>query len=644
MNHSSGIGAKSGSTAGIHLTSPQVQTMFQEGLALQHRGQLEQARNTYRQVLKLQPNHFEALHLLGVIAAQSKDYAQAVDFISKSIAINPNNATAHANLGNVCKDLAQYQAAIESYDRAITIKPDYANAYFNRGLAYYFLKQYQAAIMSYSKVTALKPDHVDAYSSCGLALHFLQHYHAAIASYDKAILLKPDHAEVHFNRGAALYALRQHQASIASYDKAIALNPEHATAYCNRGNAFKELKQHQAAIDCYDRAITIKPDYAEAYCNRGVASHGLKQYQAAIDYYDKAITINPNYADAYSNRGIALAELRQYQAAIDSYDRAIAIKPDYAEAHLNQSLCLLQKGDFEQGWAKFEWRWQTTSIDSFRNKRHYAQPLWLGAEPLQGKTILLYSEQGLGDTIQFCRYATLVSQLGARVILEVQCPLRDLLTKLEGVAEVFITGDRLPTFDYHCPLLSLPLAFNTAFETIPASASYLASDPGKVEHWKARLGNKTRPRVGLVWSGNAEQKNDVNRSISLAELASKLPHGFEYVSLQKELRDADSPTLKEFPEILHFGEELQDFTDTAALCELVDIVFSVCTSVAHLAGALGKPVWIALTFNADWRWLLDRSDTPWYPSARLYRQEAAGDWDAVFQRISHDLKVSLLDS
>jgi hypothetical protein len=296
-------------------------------------------------------------------------------------------------------------------------------------------------------------------------------------------------------------------------------------------------------------------------------------------------------------------------------------------------------GDFDRGWKEYEWRWK--SVQLANSQRNFAQPLWLGKESLTGKTILLHSEQGLGDTLQFCRYIKLVSELGARVILEVYKPLSALLTRLDGVAQLVETGGPLPAVEFHCPLLSLPLAFKTGLNTIPARVSYIASNPGKVTEWRARLGKRTKPRIGLVWSGRTEHINDRNRSIPLSDLLKSLPNAYQYISLQKEIGQKDKETLGSRADILHFGEQLADFTDTAALCELMDVVISVDTSVAHLAGAMGKAVWILLPFCPDWRWLLDRADSPWYPTATLFRQDVMGDWGGVLRKVQAELLQSL---
>ena len=644
-----------------------VQANFDDALALQQRGQLAQAQELYTEILRNQPKHADALHFLGVLAMQTKDFPRAVELIDKAIAIAPDYAAAYANRGLALQSLKHLDDAVASYDKAIAFKPDYAEAYCNRGNALKELKQLDAAVASYDKAIAVVPDLAVAHANRGMALKELKQFDAAVESYDKAIAIVPDFVDAYYNRGNALRELKQLEAAVASYDTAVAIKLDHAAAYYNRGLTLEDLKRTDAAVASYDKAIATRPDFAEAYCNRGNALTDLKQLDAAVASYDKAIAIKPDFVDAYYNRGMALKELRQLDAAVASYDRAVAIKPDFAEAYCdrgnvlrdlkqldaavasydkaiaqefaeanwNKSLTLLLAGDFKNGWVSHEWRWKCASFTTPR--RNFRQPLWLGKESIAGKTILLHSEQGLGDTIQFCRYVKLVSDLGARVVLEVDKSLASLLEELAGVSELIVRGDALPFFDYHCPLLSLPLAFKTELSTIPCSAKYISTDALKMTHWKNKLDVKTKPRVGLAWSGSTWHKNDHNRSIFLSELMHRLPSGFQYVSLQKETRQIDKLTLESNPHIIRFGGELNDFTDTAALCELMDVVISVDTSVAHLAGALGTPTWILLPFIPDWRWLLDRDDSPWYTSVKLYRQPTIGDWNSVFAKVGSDL-------
>jgi tetratricopeptide (TPR) repeat protein len=580
------------------------QAEFRQGLALHQEGRLAQAQESCRQVLRIQPEHYDALHLLGVIAYQTGNPLQAVELIGRAIELNPNNATAYSNRGLALQGLKRPDEALDSYDRALELKPDFAEASSNRG-------------------NALKD---------------LKRLDEALDSYDRALELKPDFAEACNNRGFALQELKRLDEALESYDRALMLKPDYAEAYTNRANALQELKRSDEALDSYDRAIKLNPDDAVAFYNRGLALQELKRLDEALDSYDRALKLKPDYAEAYSNRGLALKELKRLDEALDSYDRALKLKPDFADGHLNLALCRLLMGDFARGWEGYEWRWHSEQIEKqLGKKRNFTQPLWLGAESLQGKTILLHSDQGLGDALQFCRYAKLAGELGARVILEVPKPLMELLSNLEGVAQLVEKGGALPAFDYHCPLLSLPLAFGTDLNTIPSYNGYIASNPGKVADWRAKLGERTKPRIGLVWSGSTAHANDQNRSIALGDLVEHLPRQFQYVSLQKEVRDADYETLVSHPDILHFGERLNDFADTAALCELMDVVVSVDTSVAHLAGAMDKPVWILLPFIPDWHWLLDREESVWYSSARLFRQDRNGGWAGVLDKVRTEL-------
>ena len=579
---------------------PQISTQIQQGLALHLQGNLKEAQTIYEQVIRISPNNFDALRLLGVIFLQTKQYPQTVEFLSKALQIKPDDADANSNLGLALKVLGRLDEALASYDKAIAIKPDHADAYYNRGIALRELKLLDEAIASYDKAISIKPDYADAYSNRGVALQELKHFEEAIASYDKAISIKPDYAD----------------------------------AYSNRGNALKELKRLDEALTSYDKAIAIKPDHADAYNNRGLALRELKYFEEAIASYDKAISIKPDYVEAYTSRGVALQELGRLDEALTSYDKAIAIKPDYTDAHWNLSLCNLLGGNFKDGWQGYEWGWKANPRGT---KRHFTEPVWLGAESLKDKAILLRAEQGFGDTIQFCRYVSLVAKLGAKVILEVQRPLLKLLSNLEGVSKIVANGDELSEFDYQCPLMSLPLAFKTELHTIPSVSQHIFSDIEKIAKWQAILGNKTKPRVGIVWSGSSIHKNDHNRSLTLSQLISHFPSHCQYISLQKEVSEIDKDFLAKHPEINHFGDTLHDFSETAALCELMDVVISVDTSVAHLAGTLRKTTWILLPYSPDWRWLLDRSDSPWYLSVTLYRQEKINDWDDVLERVKADL-------
>jgi hypothetical protein len=358
----------------------------------------------------------------------------------------------------------------------------------------------------------------------------------------------------------------------------------------------------------------------------------------AVSSLERAIDLQPADAFAHYNRALVMQDLSRWDEAMASYDRAIASNPEFPDAQFNRALALLFHGDFARGWPGFESRWDSAERLSIGKPRNFQQPLWLGEQSIAGRRLLIYSEQGLGDTLQFCRYAALAAARGASVFLEVQPPLLELLASLEGVSQLIARGSALPPFDYQCPLMSLPLAFNTTLDTIPAPRQYLRSDAAKVAQWRTRLGERSRPRIGLVWSGNAQNAIDPRRSIRLADWVAHLPPAFHYFCLQKDVRDSDQSVLDSSQVIVSYDDDLLDFANTAALCECMDVVISVDTSLAHLSGALGRRTWLLLPRTPDWRWMRDREDSPWYPSMKLYRQKTAGDWDEVFARIATDLQ------
>lgn len=410
-----------------------------------------------------------------------------------------------------------------------------------------------------------------------------------------------------------------------------------AAAHFSRGEQFRTAGRWEEAIECYGRAAAAAPDFVEAHCNRGNALLQLQRWEAALACFDAALRIDPELAMLHANRAVVLKELGRFEESLESFDRAIARRPGYATAIFNRATLLLSMGDYVRGFADYEWRWEDTLGSVYKEKRAFSQPRWQGVEPIDGRTILLYGEQGLGDALQFCRYVPLVAQLGARVILEVHAPLLTLLADLPGVSQVLSRGSPLPGFDFQAPLMSMAHAFKSTPDSIPQAHRYLTSDPGKQAEWERKLG-PARPRIGLAWSGNPAHAGDARRSIALERLLEALPVGFRYVSLQKVVRDPDLAALRSRPDLAHFGDELHDFSDTAALCECMDVVVSVDTSVAHLAAALGKPTWILLSSVPDWRWLLGRDDSPWYRSVTLQRRRPGQSWDPVLQRLAGDLR------
>jgi tetratricopeptide (TPR) repeat protein len=548
---------------------------------------------------------------------------------SADIARNVEYATALQKRG----ELAEAQTVLEG---VLEAQPKHFAAIFLLGLISAQTRNMQRAAELFAAAADIQPDNAPAHCNRGVALAELGQFDAALASYDRAVAIKADYPAAHVNRGNVLRELGHLDAALSSFGRAIQINPGIAEAHLNRGAVLRDMGQLEAALASYDRAIEIKPNSAEAHSHRGIVLKKLGRFDAALAGYDRAIAIKADHAEAYLNRGVLFAEQGRLDLALPNYDRAIAIKADFAEAHVNRSMALLLAGHYEGAWPGYEWRRRQASAAKAGAHRQLAMPLWLGKEPLAGKTILLYSEQGLGDTLQFCRYVKLVADLGARVILDVQRPLASLLARLEGVSQMAEAGTP-PDADYCCPLLSLPLAFNTRLDSIPSGARYISIAPEQVARWQEKLGVKTKARIGLVWSGSAAHQRDCDRSISLADLIPRLPADFQYVSLQKEVRELDRPYLDSNPAILNLAEDQRDFSDAAALCECMDLVLSVDTSVAHLSAALGKETWIMLSFIPDWRWMLGRDDSPWYPSAKLYRQRNAGNWGGVFESVKTDL-------
>ena len=453
-----------------------------------------------------------------------------------------------------------------------------------------------------------------------------------------ALALAPGRGDIYNNLGNVLQDLGRHGEALETYERALALKPDSPEAHNNRGNALRHLRRFTEAFESYERAIALKPDYAEAYYDYGNALKDLKRYDEALKYYEKALALKPDYPEAYNNRGNALQCLKRYDEALESYGKAIAQKPGYADANWNKSLLLILIGEYREGWRLFEWRWQTD--DTRPLARHFAQPLWLGdAETEIGnKTILLYAEQGLGDTLQMLRYVPLLAAQGATVILEVPLPLVSLASEIPEAGQVIARGEPLPVFDVHCPFMSLPLAFKTTVDTIPKTVPYLKAPEMKKRLWRDRIGLKTRPRIGLMWSGSTWHKNDRNRSIPLEKFLPLLEWEADFHSLQKEYRASDREVLMREGRIRDHSEELADFGDTAGLMEQLDLVISVDTAVAHLAGALGKTVWVLLPHAPDYRWSVDRKDSAWYPTARLFRQAAPDDWDQVIHSVAMELK------
>jgi tetratricopeptide (TPR) repeat protein len=514
-------------------------------------------------------------------------------------------------------------------------------ALLHQGRAFHQAGRLAEAEGAYRSVLARDARQVDALALLGTLYLQLRRFDDAERALGRSLQIQPDQPTVLNNRGYALELLRRYDEALASYAKALVLKPDYAEAFFNRGNTLKKQGRDTDALAAYDRAIGLWPGFAQALINRGNSLRSLGRLDEALASYDKAIALKPGVAAAHDNRGIALEEMERFPEALEAFDRAIAADPAYHDAYGNKSLVALRCGDFETGWPLYEWRWKNSNFTSAR--RNFAQPMWLGTEPLDGKTILLHAEQGLGDTIHFCRYASLVAARGAKVVLEAPRHLTRLLRSLAGVTTIVASGDTVPAFDFHCPLMSLPLCFGTTVSAVPADVPYLNAEPDRVANWRALL-PPTGLRIGINWQGNPASKVDRGRSVPLSLFAplARFP-GVHLVSLQKNHGLDQLDRLPAGMSVQTLGADFDNgpdaFLDTAAVMMSLDLVITIDSAIAHLGGALGRPVWLALKRVPHWVWMVERADNPWYPTVRLFRQKTSGDYDDLFQRMGTALST-----
>ena len=617
--------------------------LIESGLRYLQSEQFAEAEKCCNEILADDPDHAESFHLLGMISAGTNKYDQAIEFFAQAIRKNPNNADYFSNLGTMLQRQDRFEEALKSFDLALSLKPDSADTWLKIGSVLLRQERFEEALLAHDHALKIAPPHsgaeknlrqAEAFYKRGVCFQHLMRLEEACVSYGEALKICPDHIVALRNRGLLLVDLWRGDEALVDFRKAIELEPNSVDTLNNYCIALIFLKRYEEALTILDRALSTSPEMAELFNNKGSALKNLGRFDEALASYDRAIALKPDYAKAHSNRGNCLDEMGRYDEALSGYKDALALQPDHADAHWGTALNRLRAGDLKIGWVEYEWRWKLRFPQI--KQRHFRQPLWIGAEPIDGKVLLLHNEQGLGDALQFCRYVPLLAARGAHVVLEIDGPLKELLSGLTGVSHCIAKGETPPVFDFHCPLTSLPLAFDTTLDTIPSAVPYLSIGAHTTD-WGARLHSHNRPRIGLVWSGNPDHHNDRNRSIPLKTLLPLFDVEAQFVSLQKDIRSGDEVVLRERSNILHLGPELQSFVDTAALIEHLDLVISVDTSVAHLAGALARPIWILLPYVADWRWLLDREDSPWYPTASLFRQSQTREWHSVVDEMRRSL-------
>jgi tetratricopeptide (TPR) repeat protein len=639
------------------------------GLVLAQQGYLNEAVRHYQQALQLKPDYADAYNNLnlalrrqsqvgpvgasppppspqhseeavaynrqGIQQAMQGSLAEAVASFEQALRRKPDFVDAHNNLGNMFYYQGRYDAAVTCYEQAIRLQPDFAGAYNNLGNVLYFLERYDEAAANCRKALSLKPDYAEAYNNLGMALKGQGNLEEAIASCQQALRLRPDYAEAHNNLGLALAEREDWDGAVAHYQEALRLRPNFVEAHHNRAQALLSQGQVEAAVAGFQQALRLKPNYVEAYFSLGTLFLEQGRLEEAIAMYHKALELKPDSAKALNNLGVARADQGKFTDALGCYQRALRLDPSYADAHWNQALALLTLGNLEQGWPGYDWRWKRKGF----TPPVFRQPSWDGS-PLEGRRILLHVEQGLGDTLQFIRYAPLVRDRGGKVLVLCPASLLQLLASCPGIAELVAQGSALPDFDVQASLPSLPGIFRTTLATIPGQVPYLSADAVLVEQWRRELDTLSGLKIGIAWQGSPKHPKDRQRSVPLSrfEPLARLP-GAQLVSLQvgagaDQVRDLGG----RFP-LIDLGScfDPASFLDAAAVVTTLDLVITVDSAIAHLAGALGVPVWVLLPAPPDWRWLLERADSPWYPTMRLFRQTEPGDWDGVFDRLVNAL-------
>ncbi len=569
-------------------------------------GNLQQAEQLYRQVLQSNPDDPALLHSLGVVVHQMGKHDAAVELITKAIAANRQIPQFHNTIGLVFETLGKFEEAIASYQQAVSLKPDYAEAYHNMAIALQSQGRYADAVEKCMQALLLRPDYAKAYNTIAFSLEKQNCYADAIENYRQAVRYKPDFVE----------------------------------AYNHLGVLLNDQGRSAEAIDNYRRALEFDSDYVELYSNLGIALKEQEQFTEAIANFEHALRLEPEFAEAYYNLANSLRDQGRCEEAIDNYRQAIRLKPDYAQAHWNMSLALLLKGDFIEGWKEYRWR-RNAELKIVTDYHRSGKPRWDGSSFI-GKRLFVHYEQGLGDNIQFVRYLPMVKARGGMVIFETLKPLIGLFKDFPCIDELmeYCHGKCSSVqFDVYTSLLDLPNIFGTTLETIPSEVPYIHTNPAKAEYWQNKLAGPDF-KVGIVWAGSPEHGNDRYRSCSLECFAplSKID-GVRLYGLQKGRAATQMHQLDGTMAVTDISEQFEDFTDTASAIENLDLIISVDTSVLHLAGAMGKPAWALLPYAPEWRWMLNREDSPWYPTMRLFRQNEWGRWEPVFQQVAHELRI-----
>ncbi|MBC7609550.1 MAG: tetratricopeptide repeat protein [Polaromonas sp.] len=612
----------------------EAKTLKSLGNDLLAQGKLAEATDCYRRAVGLTPQDGSIYINLGYGQFQLGDLSAAQDNLQQAVKLAPDLVDAHFLLGQVLVTRSEPQQAIQSFKSALVLKPDFDFCWLELARVNESLNQASEALDNYTRALALNPELVDAAAGKGGILLRQGRWSDALELAEAQ--LRSGQSQVFLIQQAhALHGLDRNHEALAVMETVLAQNPDQVQALHGKATVLEALGQYVSALETYRRVIALRPAFGEALTNAGVVADKLGFIEEALAFHEQAVKAQPDHANSFYNLSCVLLRIGRFEEAAVAYETGLGFHPDHADLHFNKAVGHLLMGEFSQGWPEYEWRWYASLRGPLPPKPEYHVPMWSG-EPIAGQTILLHAEQGLGDTIQLLRYVPLLLEKGANVLLNIPSAIAQLCTQIEN--RCILVDEHSPSlnFNYHCPMFSLPLAFKTEASTIPGKHPYLASDPQLRAAWEQKLGTGRGPRIGLVWSGNAAFLNDTNRSMALETLLKSIFGDYQLISLQKEVRPSDQKAV-DANNVFHAGDDLRSFADTAALTDCMDLVISVDTSVAHLAGALGKPLWLMLPYYPDWRWMIDREDSPWYPTARLFRQQEDCSWHSVVERIAREL-------
>ena len=654
------------------MTESDADSTFRKGHAHHLAGRLPEAEQAYRAVLAVDPRHGDALHFLGVIALQCGKPQAAIELIGQSTARSPNFASLN-NLGEAFRQSSRLDEALACFERAIQMQPGHVDAIANAGVVLAQQNKLEPAEQRFRQVLAMNPNHLGAASSFAALLDRVGKVDDAVSAWNHVVRIAPQQSRFHRNLGDALVRADETYRAISAYRRAIELMPEDAEAYSKLALSLSAVKKFDEALAAAEKATVVAPTHAQAWHDRALVLERADRGSEAAPLYRRAVELNPKDSSLHGALGRALSangqatealesfargrglnpvdhrfplneskqffQLQQYQMALTAARSAVRLAPHDAECHAALAFALLAMGDYLEGFAEYEWRWRSATFTT--KPRDFASPLWDGSE-IAGRELLVHSEQGFGDIFQFLRYLPSLLERKIKVIIEVPYKIAGLVRRMSPALRVIISGTILPSFDLHVPMLSLPGIFKTTLDRLPANVPYLRADPVLLEQWRNRItaetGESKAMRVGLVWAGSP--KPDPRRSATFQDYAALANvAGVSWIALQPDSHGAEADAPPAGMKILNLGAELRDFADTtASTFACLDLLITIDTSSAHLAGAMGIPTWVMLPHSPDWRWQAAEESSPWYPTVKLFRQTTRGDWAGVVERVADELR------